>query len=557
MHDVLRSFARYLKGNSFITREGELLCRREPMLKLRRLSIEGPVVDQEFLKKQKSLRTLLLVDNLVSDFSDFLSNVLLSFTCLRTLDLCKSNISSLPDSFCGLTHLRFLDVARTKLKILPDSIGNLRKLVYLNLGSCKMLFVIPSCIVNLLELRFLNLYDTNIKVLPVGLRNLEKLVELYGFKLYKTSSEGHGSLEDLETMSQLSKLELCSLENVFDITVAKKANLKGKINRKELIFYYTLIQGCQVPKPFEEKKAALDILNALLPPPSLEILKIKGYFGHELPNWLHVGKGLSKLENLRFLELVECECFSELPSFGELPNLDYLRIKGAISVIKIGQEFLLNKDHTRTEVSHSSILPFPKLDELEFHGMPHWAEWMWEEEQPAMPKLKKLFIEACPELSSLPKGFLQHATSLEFLDINAVEQIKSLENIQSVKDIRVFDNTNLERISNLPNLSFILISNCPSLKILENLKPFHKMELWDLQMETLPEYLRMAVPEKLRVWCMKKLILKITSPEEGTSEWQKFKHINVVKIYSYDESLYAIYQKSPFSFTTNVDSNSE
>ncbi|KAJ3685002.1 hypothetical protein LUZ61_014166 [Rhynchospora tenuis] len=555
MHDLLKSFAECLgKGENLIMRERELSFRSQSLLKLRRLSLEEIIIDPDILKDEKSLRTLLLTNNLMGDV---MSNMLLAFSYLRIIDLNQSNITSLSDSFCSLVHLRYLSASRTKLKALPNSIGNLRKLVYLSLTSCQQLSYVPSSICDLLDLRYLSLYDTKIDVFPEGLRKLEKLVDLYGFTPCKNNSNGFSSLEDLGTLYQISELCLDNLEKASDFIVAKEANLKHKIHLKDIVFSYTLKRGPQVCT-IEEKKAAEDVLNELSPPPSLEYLVLKGYFGHQLPNWLHVGMDQSIFQFLRYLELDECECFSQLPPLGQLPNLDFLKIKCAISIKQIGREFFLDQSysHIRTELGNSSILPFSQLNQLGFFGMLHWEIWSWEEGLPAMPKLKNLFIEDCPELSSLPKGLLHHATSLEFLQIRGAKQIRSVESLQSVKDIRFSDNPNLESISNLPNLSFIAIGCCPKLKTLENLKPHHRMNLWDFQMETLPKYLITVMPEKLTIWCSKELLLKITDLEVGKSERQKFEHIPAVKISLPDNSLYATYKKLPCSFTTNVPGKS-
>ncbi|KAJ4771318.1 Disease resistance protein (CC-NBS-LRR class) family [Rhynchospora pubera] len=552
MHDLLRSFAGYLtKGENSIISKNVLSRKSESFLKLRRLSIEGTTKDLEFCKKEKYLRTLLLIDNRMGDV---LQDMLLLFSQLRTLDLANSNITRLSDSFCGLEHLRFLNLSQSKLQSLPNSIGNLRRLVYLNLNNCEQLSHVPSSIFDLLDLGYLSIYNTKVMLFPLGLRKLEKLIQFHGFKPYKNSSNSFSSLEDLGTMYQISELSLYSLDKALDVTAAKKANLQDKVHLFRLRFSYTPNQGSQVPT-IEEKNVVEDVLNELRPPPSLKILTINGYYGHQLPNWLHVGTDPSNLKFLRYLELTNCECFRQLSSLGQLSNLDLLRIKGAISITKIGREFLLDdgKDHIRTEVTHSSIVPFAQLNKLYFMRMSNWVEWLWEEDQPAMPKLKKLFIEDCPKLSSLPKGLLHHATSLELLQIGNCETIKYVENLQSVKDLRIFNNSNLYKISNIPNISFIRISECPNLKILENLKRFHRMELSDILMETLPEYLITTMPEKLTVWCKNELLVKITCQGIGGSEWKKFEHIHVVKVYSNDQSLYAEYRKSPFSFTTNVD----
>ncbi|KAJ1688762.1 hypothetical protein LUZ63_012917 [Rhynchospora breviuscula] len=555
MHDLLRSFAgEKRKCDSLIMRERELVRRSHPFLKLRRLSIENSTVDlsSDFLNEEKSLRTLLLITNSMSEVS---SNALQSLSHLRILDLSNSNISCLSDSFGELVQLRYLNVSETNLETLPNSIGKLRKLLYLNLGYCKKFSHVPSSIVNLVELRNLSLYETNIEVFPAGLRKLKKLIHLCNFQSDHNRSQDYSSLEDLGTLSLLSLLTFENLEKETDINVAKEANLKEKAHLKELWFCYNPNRGCQVSKPIEEKKAAEDVLNALSVPPSLEILQIRNYFGDRLPKWLHVGANPLKLKFLRYLRIDQCECFSQLPPLGLLPNLDLLMIDGAKSVVRIGPEFLFDasQDQTKTKVSHSPIIPFPQLNILCFEDMPSWEEWLWDERQPAMPKLKKNFIRDCPKLSSLPKGLLCRATSLEVLVIKAVEQLKSVEDLRSVKELYVEESSNLERILNLPNLSFIQIVNCPNLKILENLKPRYRMVLVDYKMKTLPEYLRKAEAEKLKVWCTEELLVKILS---GSFEWQKFVHIPRVKFYGGDDqSLYATYQRTPYRFTTNVDSS--
>ncbi|KAJ4807494.1 NBS-LRR-like resistance protein [Rhynchospora pubera] len=552
MHDLLRSFARDKgNGDSLIMRERESVRRRESFLKLRRLSIENSAVDLDldFINEGKSLRTLLLVDRI----DPLSSNSLLSFSHLRILDFFNSNISRLSGSVGGLVQLRYLNASGTNLKTLPNSIGNLRKLVYLNFDECNKLSHVPSSIVNLVELRFLSFYGTNIKVFPAGLKKLKKLIHLYNFQPGHNRSQDYNSssLEDLGTLSLLSMLTLGNLENVTDINVAKEANLKEKAHLKELWFCYKPNRGYQVSKSIEEKKVVEDVLNELSPPPSLEILQIVCYFGDRLPNWLHAGANPLLLKFLRYLKIEQCECFSQLPPLGLLPNLDTLSIIGAESVVRIGREFLFDDS-----LSHSPILPFSQLTDLGFRDMPSWVEWLWDERQPAMPKLKELYIYECPKLSSLPQGLLCHATSLEVLQIKAVEQLKSVEDLRSVKELYVEESSNLERISNLPNLSFIQIVNCPNIKILQNLKPRYRMFLIDYEMETLPEYLRKAEVEKLTVWCTEELLVMIASLEIGTSEWQKFEYIPRVKFYGGDdESLYATYQRTPFRFTTNVDSS--
>ncbi|KAF3325253.1 disease resistance RPP13-like protein 1 [Carex littledalei] len=285
---------------------------------------------------------------------------------------------------------------------------------------------------------------------------------------------------------------------------------------------------------------------------------IHGYFGRCLPNWLNLG---ATLPNLRDIDIVECACFEVLPMLGQLPNLHRLVIRGAFSVERVGEEFMQgdtkSKDPIVQTISGSARPAFPKLNSLSVQEMPNWKEWQWNKGQPAMPKLKELFIQTCPELRSLPEGLLLLATSLEFLQIFSADKLITLENIPSIKDIRVVSNPNLARISNLPSIGHIYIENCPNLKDVTNPKALRTMVLGDYEMEFLPDYLTTIMVHKLIIWCDEELLLKIVNQEESGSEWNKFKHISKVKIGTEDESLHATYQKTPFSFTTNVNASSD
>jgi hypothetical protein len=296
-----------------------------------------------------------------------------------------------------------------------------------------------------------------------------------------------------------------------------------------------------------------NILNELSPPCSLEILEIRGYFGTYLPKWLNSREALP---NLRFLEIKNYNCFEDLAPLGRLSNLDFLRIKDAYSVVSVGEELFGTdiKSGGSIRKNCSVIPPFLKLDTLEFRGMKNWKEWQWKKGESAMPKLRRLFIRSCPLLRSLPVGLSLYATSLEYLEIDGAENLITIENFPSIKDLRVIGIPILERMPNLPSVSHILIEGCPDLEAIVNLnKSMQLMELYDSKMEVLPEYLTSVMPQKLRIGYSEELLQKITNVGEGGSEWYKFKYIPKVKINSWDESLYANYQKVPFNFTTNIN----
>ncbi|XP_078153617.1 putative disease resistance RPP13-like protein 1 isoform X2 [Carex rostrata] len=551
MHDLLWSFARQLgKDENFFLREKQVLTKSDDSLKVRRLSIEGnDVVKVEVIKNEKGVRTLVLCNK---------RDVALHDLCkaapkLRILDISKSNISSLPDSLFSLVHLRYLNVSETMLRTIPNSLGNLRNLECFYCTDCTELSHIPQSISNLRELRCLSFTNTKVKAIPMGLKNMEKLIGLYGFQPYKNSFEGFSSIDGLESLSQLIELRLVGLESVSDRNIAKRANLITKNKLRKLYLFYTLFSSEeQLSQTNEKKMSTEDVLNELCPPRSVNVIRISGYFGRYLPNWLNLG---AAFPNLKYLTIVKCACFERLAPLGQLPNLDILQIYGAYSVVSVGEEFFWGDIQSRETVATSCLTKpaFPKLSKLYFLDMPNWKEWQWNKGQPAMPKLTKFYIIACPQLISLSEGFSHYVTSLERVNIKGADNLITIENLPTTKAIVISENPNLVRISNIPSISFISIKECPKLRTLENLKSLQRMQLVDFKMKALPDYLMTIMPQKLAIKCSEELFRDIATQGDTGSEWHKFKHIDKVMLSTLDKSLYATYQKTPFNFTTNIN----
>ncbi|XP_078151072.1 putative disease resistance protein RGA1 [Carex rostrata] len=557
MHDILWSFACQLgKEENCLLRAGQAVSRLEGFMKVRRLSIEGLEVNIELIKKEKGLRTLTYFEPVIA-FDDLCK----AFSNLRTIDLAfsKSNLSNLPDSLCDLVHLRYLDVSNTKLVNIPNSIGNLRNLVLFSCYHCEELSHVPPSIGNIRELRYLNFKGTKIEAIPMKLNNLKNLSHLTGFVPYNNSLEGFSSLDGLEFLSKLICIGLVDLERVSDRNMAVRANLRSKNLLQELYLEYTSLSSEEQLSQTDEKKISTeDVLNELCPPRSLNLVMIGGYFGRWLPNWLNLGAGLP---NLRHISIKDCACFEVLPILGQLPSLHSLQIRGAYSVMRVGEEFMQGDIKSRDPIVHTisgSARPaFSKLNVLSFREMPNWKEWQWNKGQTAMPKLKKLYIMDCPQLRYLPEGLLLYATSLEFLKIHGADKLITVENIPSIKEIWVIRNPNLTRISNFPSISHIKIENCPNLNDVMNPKALRTMGLWDFAMKFLPDYLMTIMTHKLTIWCAEELLQKIANQGESGSEWHKFKHISKVKFETEDGLLHATYQKTPFSFSTNVNASSD
>ncbi|MED6108122.1 hypothetical protein PIB30_020568 [Stylosanthes scabra] len=133
-----------------------------------------------------------------------------------------------------------------------------------------------------------------------------------------------------------------------------------------------------------------DILEELRPHENLKELFIEGYRGEIFPDWL----GLSSYSNITMLRIYLCKNCRELPSLGQLPSLQHLKIFGLHGLERIGEEFYQN-----VESCHEGTgTPFRSLETLEFRRMNGWREWHTPDKLDPFPKLKTLIMRHCPVL---------------------------------------------------------------------------------------------------------------------------------------------------------------
>lgn len=216
--------------------------------------------------------------------------------------------------------------------------------------------------------------------------------------------------------------------------------------------------------------------------------------------------------------------------------------------VQTGKRNKRRQPHHTTRVVGAA---FPKLRELVFIGMLGWTEWKWEQHILAMPALEELIINNC-KLQNLPAGLAHHACRLRELTLKNILHLVSVENFPSLVKLWSYNNPSLARISNNQNLQWIDISNCPKLKELDGLPSLRSMEWWDLGAEALPEYLREAKLNKLRVDCSPRL-LELISEQDDSCEWGKICHVQQLKAYGKESGKDSIdrhifYTKDPYSF---------
>ncbi|KAK2654691.1 hypothetical protein Ddye_014547 [Dipteronia dyeriana] len=244
-------------------------------------------------------------------------------------------------------------------------------------------------------------------------KGIERLVCLRTLERFIVGGDPNGmGLGCLKNMNKLrGSLWLEGLGEVVDEAEAKNAQL---MNKKNLVYLGLIFGGGSGISSVEECNKDAAVVEALQPPPNLEILRISGCRSISLsPHWM---VSLIHLKKLYFIWCGNCEY---LPAnLGKLPRLEYLRISGMESVKRVGNEFV-GIETSSSSSSSPSLIAFPKLKTVWIESMDNWEEWEYKitaGDITIMPSLSQLIISKCPRLKSLPDHLL-HATTLKELNI--------------------------------------------------------------------------------------------------------------------------------------------
>ena len=335
----------------------------------------------------KQLRATILIGDI--DHSDEtylrLGRIFDGSTSLRVLAFSSFNLGAeIRNDVSALKYLRYLDLSFTGIKILPDSVCSLSQLQVLDLRGCTF-DELPGNMNCLINLRHLHASTGTIAQIS-GIGKLTKLQELHDY--YVEAKDGHG-ITELSDMSHLrGSLCISNLGMVTDPAEALEANIieKNYITALELRWFDTLLKTLT-------PDLSKSILGCLSPPKYLQELKLYGYSGFELPDWV------GQLKHVRVVKISWCKNLNVLPPLGQLEHLQKLKLHGLPSIKDID-----------SDICGTSNVVFRSLEELSFAYMENWESWTYAGSSDFIPNLQKLQICSCVELREVPFESLGSAT---------------------------------------------------------------------------------------------------------------------------------------------------
>ncbi|KAL5130993.1 putative disease resistance protein RGA1 [Glycine soja] len=321
------------------------------------------------------------------------------------------------DEFGNVTRFKMHDLVHDLAQSITEDI--------LKLDRCSRLKMLPKILICLKALRQLSFSDCQeLSSLPPQIGMLTSLRILTKFFVGK---ERGFCLEELGPMKLKGNLDIKHLGNVKSLMDAKEANMSSKQLNK-LRLSWDRNEDSELQENVEE------ILEVLQPDiQHLWRLDVEEFKGAHFPQWMST----PSLKYLTLLNLLNCENCLQLPLLGKLPSL---KILGTINNNYV--EYLY-------EESCDGEIVFRALEDLTIRHHPNFKRLSREYGENMFPCLSNLEITECAQ-------FLGEKVLLKGLDSLTVEDLQALQDMTSLKVLRLRDLPKLESLpdcfGNLPLL---------------------------------------------------------------------------------------------------------
>ncbi|GLJ21035.1 hypothetical protein SUGI_0384370 [Cryptomeria japonica] len=328
---------------------------------------------------------------------------------LVTLLLSSNTIEEVPEGFLVyLNMFKLLDLSNTPIKFLPMSIQHLNDLLHLQLSNTQIRILHDRTFqlsrVQFLDLSFSPLICIQSMIKEMKSLQILKLAHCYDLVFISPAVSQLTDLEELDMWKTLFAFS-CELETGEEI---KKASLQDvcKLHRLKRL-------RLTVKSPIEER-----IVGNLVELQELWLLWMPQVRQTHLPT------DMRAMHNLERLHLYDCHIEGTPDLFAELQNLNYLKLKSSqllLTLSGLGLSRLSNLKEIQIE--ECLLLKelgeefgrkgcFPVLRKLKLWMLPSLENLPSSVEEGALPMLQTLAIFRCTKVKVLPSG-LDNLKSLE------------------------------------------------------------------------------------------------------------------------------------------------
>ncbi len=187
-----------LNLKSFIKKDNAVIGNDEWLDELIAWADEKKISEEKFPRDKElilSLKTLDLSKNQLNTLPESIGNL----TNVTTLHLSMNSFSTLPESIRNLRHLTCLMLYDNKLTTLPEWIGDFKHLATLDLAM-NLLTTLPELVGNFKHLTWLSLSKNQLSTLPDSIGNLINLTNLSKNQLSTLPK----SIEKLKNLTNLN-----------------------------------------------------------------------------------------------------------------------------------------------------------------------------------------------------------------------------------------------------------------------------------------------------------------------------------------------------------------